>query len=256
MPAPKLKVLAATCALLMLGGCAHRPPDEPLDPLEPVNRAVFKFNRVADRYVLRPVAKGYRNYTPREFQTGVRNFLDNLFYPTTIVNDLLQGKFVQSGKDLGRFVVNTTVGIVGIMDVATPLGLPRNDEDLGQTFGKWGMGEGIYLMLPLLGPSNARDLVARIGDTYTGPTPFLDTADAYTVTDYHVPNTIDFSMMAVDGIDMRAKLLDADKFLDEQLDPYLFVRTAYLQNRQNKVFDGNPPKPKFDFDDEDEDEDE
>lgn len=235
---------------VLLTGCAHRMPDEPLDPLEPVNRGVYKFNRVADTYVLRPVAKTYRNYTPAEFRVGVNNVLDNLFYPTVIVNDLLQGKFAQGGKDLGRFVLNTTVGIAGLMDVATPLGLPRNDEDFGQTLGRWGMGEGLYLMLPFLGPSNARDLVGRGADSFTGPTPIFDAADAYTVTDYRVSDAAELALTVIGAADSRSRLLDADKYLDEQLDPYVFLRTAYLQNRQNLVFDGNPPKPKFDFGDE------
>lgn len=242
-------ILALTLAVL-LSGCAHRMPDEPLDPLEPVNRGVYKFNRVADTYVLRPVAKTYRDYTPAEFRLGVHNFLDNLFYPTVIVNDFLQGKFVQGGKDTARFLVNTTLGIAGLMDVATPLGLPRNNEDFGQTFGKWGMGEGIYLMLPFLGPSNARDLVGRVGDSFAGPTPVANMAGAYTVTDYRVEDAVDLTLTGAGALDARSRLLDADKFLDEQLDPYVFIRTAYLQNRQNLVFDGNPPKPKFDFDDE------
>lgn len=242
-------ILALAFATL-LSGCAHRMPDEPLDPLEPVNRGIYKFNRVADTYVLRPVAKTYRSYTPVEVRTGVTNFLDNLFYPTTIVNDLLQGKFAQGGKDTARFVINTTLGIAGLMDVAAPLGLPRNDEDFGQTFGKWGMGEGVYLMLPLFGPSNARDLVGRVGDSFAGPTPMFNMADAYTVTDYRVSDAADLALSGVGAIDSRVRLLDADKYLDEQLDPYVFLRTTYLQNRQNLVFDGNPPKPKFDFDDE------
>lgn len=245
-----VRLLACLTLPLLAAGCAHRPPDDPSDPLESVNRGIFAFNRQADRYVLRPVAKGYRDYVPVEIRSGISNFLDNLFYPTVIVNDLLQGKFVQGGKDLGRFVVNTTVGIVGFMDVATDLGLPANDEDLGQTFGRWGAGEGWYLMLPLLGPSNARDLVGRVGDTFTGPTPIADMADAYTVTGHEVDNTVDLSLTVMSGVSARVSLLDADKFLDEQLDPYIFVRTAYLQRRQNLVFDGNPPKHAFDFDDE------
>jgi phospholipid-binding lipoprotein MlaA len=243
----RVRILIVFVALLS-AGCAHRPPDDPSDPLEPVNRGIYKFNRVADRYVLRPVAKGYKDYTPTPVQRGVSNFLDNLFYPTTIVNALLQGKVAQSASDLGRFVVNTTVGLVGIMDVATPIGLERNDEDLGQTFGRWGMGEGWYLMLPMLGPTTTRDAVGRVGDSFTGPTPIADLADAYTVTDYHVRDSVDYSLTAIGAIDARAGLLEADKFLDEQIDPYVALRTTYLQNRQNKVFDGNPPKQKFDFD--------
>ena len=236
--------------VVFTSGCAHMPPDDPSDPLEPVNRGIYRFNRVADTYVLRPVAKTYKQYTPSPVQRGVSNFLDNLFYPTTIVNAALQGKFVQSGKDLGRFVVNTTIGLVGIMDVATPLGLERNDEDLGQTLGKWGVPEGWYLMLPLLGPSDSRDLFGKVGDSFTGPTPVADLADAYTVTDYHVKDTVDYGLTVVSAVEARAGLLEADKFLDEQLDPYVFLRTTYLQNRLNKIYDGNPPKEKFNFDEE------
>lgn len=225
----------ALVSAVLLAGCAHLPADEPSDPLEPVNRGIFKFNRGADRYVLRPVAKTYRNYVPAEIRSGTHNFLDNLFYPTVIVNDLLQAKFAQGGKDLGRFVLNTTVGIVGIMDVATPLGLPRNNEDFGQTLGRWGVGEGWYLMLPLLGPSTNRDLVGRAGDYFTSPTTYADTYPSLAVT-------------ATDVIDSRAGLLDADRLLDEQIDPYVFIRTVYLERRYNLIFDGNPPKEKFVFD--------
>lgn len=227
-----------TCLALaaaLLSGCAHMPADEPADPLEPVNRGIFKFNRGADRYVMRPVARTYRSYVPGEIRAGVHNFIDNLLYPTVIVNDVLQAKFAQGGKDLGRFLVNSTVGIVGIMDVATPLGLPRNNEDFGQTLGRWGVGEGWYLMLPLLGPSSNRDLIGRGGDYFTNPTTYADTYPGLAVT-------------ATDAVDSRARLLDADRLLDEQIDPYVFIRTVYLEHRYNLVFDGNPPKEKFVFD--------
>jgi phospholipid-binding lipoprotein MlaA len=249
----RVSKLVLAFAVLCAAGCAHRPPDEPMDPLEPVNRGVYKFNRVADRYVLRPVAKRYKKYTPREFQSGVHNFLDNLFYPTTIVNAFLQGKVAQGSRDVGRFVINTTLGIAGIMDVATPLGLERNKEDLGQTLGKYGFGEGIYLMLPFFGPSNGRDLIGRVGDSFTGPTPIADLANAYTVTSYNASDAVSYSLSAVGAIDQRVGLLGADRMLNEQSDPYLFLRTAYLQRRQGLVYDGNPPKQKFDFDDSEDD---
>lgn len=232
-----LNVCIALAAALLLSGCAHMQPEDPSDPLEPLNRGIFKFNRGADRYVLRPVAKTYQSYVPGEIRIGVANFINNLFYPTVIVNDVLQAKFVQGGKDLGRFVLNSTVGLVGIMDVATPLGLERNKEDLGQTFGRWGAGEGWYLMLPLLGPSTNRDLIGRVGDTFTNPVGYMDPYPALAVR-------------GVDAVDSRSRLLGADHVLDEQLDPYIFIRTAYLQNRQSLVFDGNPPKVKFDFSEE------
>lgn len=246
-----MRTLTTSLALalaVLVTGCAHMPADDPADPLETVNRGIFKFNRVADRYALRPVAKTYRDYVPSEIRTGIHNVIDNLFYPAVIINDVLQGKFAQGGKDLGRFVVNSTLGIVGIMDVATPLGLPRNDEDFGQTLGRWGVGEGWYLMLPLLGPSSNRDLFGSVGDSFTGPTPMFDLAEAYTVSDYHVRSSIDYSLTGFGAVDSRARLLDADRVLDEQLDPYLFLRTAYLQRRHSLVFDGNPPREKFDFD--------
>lgn len=246
-----MRAAILTVALVvMTTGCAHMPPDDPSDPLEPVNRGIYKFNRVADTYVLRPVAKGYTQYTPTQFQKGVHNFLDNLFYPTTIVNAALQGKIAQSGKDLGRFVINSTIGLVGLMDVATPLGLERNNEDLGQTLGKWGVPEGWYLMLPFFGPSDTRDLFGKVGDSFTGPTPIADLADAYTVTNYQVKDSVDYTLTALGAVDARASLLGADRLLDEQLDPYVFLRTVYLQNRLNKIYDGNPPKEKFDFDEE------
>lgn len=225
--------LGAAC-LASLSGCAHFPADEPSDPLETVNRGIFKFNRGADRYLLRPVAKGYRAYVPDPIRQGVGNVLSNFFYPTVIVNDVLQGKFSQGGKDLGRFLINTTAGLVGIMDVATPLGLPHNNEDLGQTLGRWGAGEGMYLMLPLLGPSSGRDFFGRVGDAFTSPTGYVEGREGILLT-------------GAGAVDARARLLDADHLLDEQLDPYVFIRTTYLQRRQSLVYDGNPPIEAYDF---------
>src|SRR4051812_6316738 len=132
--------------LLGLTACAHSPSFDPQDPLEKVNRPIFAFNMKADKYVLRPVAKTYATVVPEPARRGVSNFFDNLFYPTTIVNDVLQAKFVQGGQDTLRFVLNSTIGLAGVLDVATGQGLARNDEDLGQTFGRWGVGPGWYLM--------------------------------------------------------------------------------------------------------------
>lgn len=218
----------------LLSACAHTPADDPSDPLEPFNRGVYKFNRVADRYVLRPVAKGYVQVVPGKARRGVSNFFSNLFYPGTIVNDFLQGKFSQGGRDLARFTVNTTVGLLGIMDIASELGLPANNEDFGQTFGAWGVGEGWYLMLPLLGPSTNRDLVGKVGDWFTDPTNYMN-------------QEAQIALAVGNAIDARAGLLDADRLLDDQIDPYVFLRTVYLQRRQSLVYDGNPPKEQFDF---------
>ncbi len=234
LPALRLGLLLGALAL---GGCAHTPPDDPSDPFEPVNRAVFSFNLTADEYVLRPVAKGYDAVMPDLARTGVRNFFSNLSYPTVMVNDLLQLKFKQFGSDTCRLVVNTLIGWGGLFDVATKIGLPAHDEDFGQTLGYWGVGQGWYLMLPFLGPSNNRDLIGAIGDWQTSPMTYIG--------DQHWEYGVGAGVLqAVDG---RASLLGADKMLEQQIDKYVFVRSIYLQDRLGRVYDGNPPKEDFDF---------
>jgi len=235
--------VAVVAAALLAAGCAHAPADEPADPLEPVNRAVYAFNETADRYVLRPVAKGYDTVAPSFVRTGVRNFFDNLFYPTVIVNDLLQLKGQMLAQDFSRFIVNTAFGLGGLIDVATPTGLPRNDEDFGQTLGYWGVGEGWYLMLPLLGPSDNRDLVGRVVDGFTSPLYYVESS------------TITIPLSAANVVSDRADLLKADRLLEQQLDRYVFVRTVYLQLRQAKVHDGNPPPEDYGFEEDFEEDD-
>ena len=234
--------IALIVAALALTGCAHSPTYDPSDPLERVNRPIFTFNQKADKYVLRPVAVGYTKVLPATARLGVSNFFDNLFYPTTIVNDLLQAKFKQTGQDTLRFLFNTTVGLAGFLDVATGQGLPRHDEDLGQTFGRWGVGQGWYLMLPLLGPTTNRDLVGTVGDNWTQILQYTDNVTW--------PERI--ALTGVNIVDSRSKLLGADSMLNDQLDPYVFFRTAYLERRRALVYDGNPPPEDEDFDDEDE----
>lgn len=228
---------AALIVTAFLSGCAHLPADEPADPAEKFNRAMFAFNRTADRWVMRPVARGYVAVVPDVARTGVSNFFSNLFYPTTIVNDLLQWKPVQFGKDLARFALNTTVGVAGLIDVATDVGLARNNEDFGQTLGRWGLGEGWYWMLPFLGPSDNRDLFGRAGDYFTSPLHYVDN------------NYVSWGLYGGSIVDTRAGLLSADKFIDEQFDPYIAIRTAYLMRRQSLVYDGNPPPEKYDEED-------
>lgn len=239
---PRAVRVAGLAAVLLLGGCAHTPADYPDDPLEPVNRAVFTFNEKADQYVLRPVAKGYDTVMPSFARTGVRNFFDNLFYPTVIVNDALQLKGALFAQDLCRFVLNSTFGLAGFIDVATRGGLPKNSEDFGQTLGRWGVGEGWYLMLPLLGPSNNRDLVGRAGDSFTSPLFYTGSTEW------------GFGLGVLDAVSDRADLLKADRILEQQLDRYVFVRTIYLQTRQNRVYDGHPPKEDYGFEEDFEDE--
>ncbi len=226
-----MDLLRGTALLLaagLLGGCAHSPPDEPSDPLEPVNRAVFGLNRAADKYVLRPVAKGYEAITPQIAQQGITNFFENIKEPRNVVNGVLQLKFAQAANDTGRFLLNTTAGIAGLMDVATMAGLPKHDEDFGQTLGHYGLGQGWYLMLPLLGPTTGRDLSGRAADFATDLNNYVESPESIGVN-------------ALNLIDARVQFLDADSIIDNAIDPYIFVRTAYLQQRLGKVFDGSPP---------------
>ncbi|TXH04340.1 MAG: VacJ family lipoprotein [Nevskiaceae bacterium] len=236
---PKLsKRLALVLSCLALGACAHSPVSDPSDPLEPVNRVMFSFNEKLDHYVAKPAAQGYNAALPEEFRTGLHNFFTNLTYPTVIVNDALQGKLKQSGLDTTRFLMNTVIGLGGFLDPATMVGLERNDEDFGQTLGVWGVGQGWYLMLPLLGPSTNRDLVGRVGSAVTNPL-------TYTTSEISIPTE------GVSIVDTRAQLLGSEGILDQQLDRYIFVRSAYLQHRQSLVYDGNPPREKLDFGDDD-----
>jgi len=227
--------------LLAAAGCAHHPADDPADPLEPVNRVVFGFNDKADKYLLRPVAKGYDYVTPSVARRGVTNFFDNLGEPRTIFNDVLQGKFLQSAGDLGRFLLNTTVGIGGLIDVASDAGLQHHEEDFGQTLGYWGVGEGWYLVLPLLGPSDNRDLVGKAGDWPLSPTFYLDGDHDW----------LAYGLQGINLINFRANLLSSDSLIDQQFDKYLFFRTAFLQRRQAMIYDGNPPPEDLGIDDSD-----
>ncbi|MDO9453290.1 MAG: VacJ family lipoprotein [Stagnimonas sp.] len=227
--------LALLAAVATLSACATLPPDQPSDPLEPVNRAMFSFNRGADRYVLKPVAKGYKAVVPDVAQKGVINFFSNLSEPITIVNGVLQGKFLQATSDTGRFLLNSTAGFAGLMDVATKAGLPRHDEDFGQTLGYWGVGTGAYLMLPFFGPSNGRDLIGRGADYFTNPLYYVQQNNSD-------EDWVFYGATAVNLVSTRTQLLSADSLLDGAIDPYIFLRTAYLQNRLNKVYDGSPPK--------------
>jgi phospholipid-binding lipoprotein MlaA len=223
--------LLALVALAITSGCAHRPADDPADPLEPINRVMFTFNETADKYALRPVAKAYVQVTPAPARTGITNFFDNLGEPRNVVNALLQLKFTQAGKNLGRLVLNTTAGLGGFIDVASEVGLDKHEEGFGQTLGYWGVGEGWYLMLPLLGPSTNRDLVGFAGDSFVNPSFLLPGRyDVYVL-----------SANATNLVNTRANFLAADGILAQQFDRYLFVRTAYLQQRWSLIHDGNPP---------------
>jgi phospholipid-binding lipoprotein MlaA len=226
------KVLALTLALLC-AGCATVPsgkPD-PRDPWERFNRTSFAINDALDRATLKPAAKAYKKVTPKIVRTGISNFISNLDTISTVVNDVLQGKMRQAGQDSARFLMNTTLGLGGLFDPASAAGLERNDEDFGQTLGKWGVKSGPYLMLPLLGPSTLRDSFARIPDQFTHPVNYLE------------DDSTRYLIRAVDVLDLRAGLLDLDAQLEKSYDRYAFVRSAWLQRREYMVTDGNIEDP-------------
>jgi phospholipid-binding lipoprotein MlaA len=233
------RLAAAALAALVLSGCATQRAPSPLDPFEPVNRAVFEFNDNADKFVFKPVAEGYRAVLPEVVRTGVRNFFSNLRDPWIALNQLMQGKVELALSDSWRFIVNSTFGLGGLMDVATDMRLPKHNEDFGQTLGVWGLDTGPYIVIPIWGPSNARDGVGLV-------------ADAYTYLPWWIPDWADWShrvawqntLTAIDFVNIRANLLDTTDILEQAaLDRYAFVRDAFFQRRRSLVYDGNPPPP-------------
>lgn len=223
--------LALMLALLG-GGCASNPDrvTDPRDPLEPFNRAVFRFNTDFDNAFVKPAAKAYRAVTPEVVDRGVTNFFANLDDVTSLVNNVLQFKLSRAGSDLGRLFINTTVGVLGFVDVATNVGLQSYKEDFGQTLGYWGVEPGAFVMLPLLGPSSIRDTIGWAGDTVTDPLFSYEKDKIY------------WGLVVLRIVDKRAGLLEAGDILEQaSIDPYAFIRDAYLQRRRNLVYDGNPP---------------
>ncbi len=220
----------------LLSGCASGPNANPQDPLEPFNRGVYKFNDAVDVAVLKPVATAYRDVTPRLIRQGIGNFFGNLQDAWSAVNSALQLNGPATSDNLGRFMVNSFVGIGGLFDVASDLGIQKQTKDFGLTLGHWGVGPGPYLMLPLLGPSTFRDTAAlpvnSQGDMVRG------------LTDVPTRNVT----MTVRIVDQRAGLLKTTEMLDKiALDKYSFVRDAHLQRRRSAVYDGNPPEEEDDY---------
>ena len=225
---PRLAALALLPALL--GGCATTGSRDPADPLEPTNRRIYGFNMAVDRATLRPAATAYRDHVPKVLQTGVSNFFTNLSVPVTAVNNLLQCKPVAASQDLLRFVINTTLGWGGVLDIASPSGVPLHNEDLGQTLGTWGVPAGPYLMVPLLGPFTLRDLPSSVVDRFLQPLYWFNPGNARWVS------------LGLSAINTRARLLPLDDAISQAYDPYIFVRNAFLARREYLIWDGNPPE--------------
>jgi len=224
------KIVLLALAILT-GGCASVQNPDPRDPLEGFNRVVYKFNDGFDRAIAKPVATAYQDVLPNPVRNGVRNFFSNIGDLFIGVNNLLQGKPEEALTDWTRFAVNTTFGVLGIADWATDMGLEKHDEDFGQTFGRWGVGSGPYIVLPFLGPSDARDSVGVLFNMHFDP------------VSNHTPVDERNTAIALRLTSQRADLLGASSLLEQAaLDPYLFVRDAYLQRRRSLIYDGRPPR--------------
>jgi phospholipid-binding lipoprotein MlaA len=218
-----LALAAGACTVL--AGCAT--PNDPRDPLEKFNRATFAFNDTVDRVALKPAATAYKNVLPSFVQTGVSNFFGNLSDAWSAVNNLLQGKGEAGMTDFTRFTLNSTFGIVGLLDIASEAGLQKHNEDFGQTLGVWGVPSGPYLMLPLLGPSTIRDTAALPADMWADP------------WSHKTPVNWRNVGIGVRAVDQRASVLEASNLFEEAaLDRYEFIRDGYLQRRESRVFDG------------------
>jgi phospholipid-binding lipoprotein MlaA len=226
-----IKALATACLALLAVGCATVPVEkqDPRDPLQSINRPIYDFNMdVLDEYLLRPAAVVYSDYTPQPVRSGLVNFTTNLTTPTDIVNSALQGKTERTSVNVARFLINSTVGLFGIFDVASSFGLKHADEDFGQTLGVWGVDDGAYLMLLGMGPSTARNFAGDVMDNAVLP------EFAFTT-----PQTI--LLFGFRALEARANLLQQEKLLKDSLDPYIFIKDIYFQRQLFELYDGKPP---------------
>lgn len=220
-------------ALALLAGCTIAKPRTD-DPLEKYNRHAYDFNHAVDKAVIRPVALGYRKVTNAPVRRSFSDFFTNIRMPITVANDLLQARPKQALKSTGRFLVNLTLGIGGFFDPASQLGLPLEDNDFGITLARWGVPEGDYLVLPLLGPSSARDVLRGPVDGY-----FFDPLNLFARNHHY--NGLQFAPQALYLVTVRSRAIDAESFLQTAYDPYVFIRDAYRQQRLYQIYDGNPP---------------
>ncbi len=224
-------VLVSALAALTLSGCASFRAAAPGDPLEPVNRGIHSFNSTFDHYLFRPIAKGYDAVMPTPVKQGVSNVFQNMADVQSFVNSALQGKAAKAGDDLGRVIINTTLGLGGLFDHASAMGIERGNEDFGQTLGHWGIGPGPYLVLPFLGPSSLRDFGGRLLDSQIDPLGYVSPVKASN------------ALQGLRVVDTRVSLFPFDQLLAQAaLDRYTFTRSAYLQRRESLVLDGKRPK--------------
>jgi phospholipid-binding lipoprotein MlaA len=230
-----LLLLVLLASTSQLTACATAPDSEKpvrseADPWEPMNRVIYSGNQFFDKIILKPIAKGYDFILPSPVRRSIMNFSVNLFTPRSSVSNFLQGKPDRGLDDIGRFLINSTIGILGLFDVASASGIPRYNENFSQTMAVWGVPEGPYLIIPLLGPQSVLDAVMIPADIQFDPL-------------FHYDNSsVRDRLYALRVIDLRSRLLVADKILDESEDSYITLREMYLQNRQFKIYDGDPPE--------------
>lgn len=229
-----LKMLFVIIFSIFVSACSSTPSNEqsvsdPKDPLEAINRPFWTFTwDYADKYVFKPASEGYVEYVPTDLRAGVYNMALNLNEPSTIINHLLQAKFTEAAKSTGRFVLNSTIGLLGFFDPASDFGWNRKEEEFGEVLGSYGVGDGPFLMVPALGPSSVREEVGDFVDSYYWPLAIID----------FWPNLVRAGII---GLETRASLADQESIIKDSIDPYEFVKNAYFQNMQFKVYDGNPP---------------
>jgi phospholipid-binding lipoprotein MlaA len=242
-PAAVLALLGLACAL---AGCATLPGGKPApsDRFERFNRSVYKFNTALDHAILRPITRAYVKVTPRVVRSGVNHFISNLAYPVTVVNSFLQGKFDDGMTAAARLLVNSTIGIGGLFDPASGMGLEQHAQDFGLTMGRWGIHSGPYLMLPFLGPSTVRDAFGLVPD-------YLLLHEIETVKLFNNNAYVEWTLFSIGTINRRSQLLDEDPILERTYDPYAFLRGAYLQRRDYLIHEGQAPSPEQDFPDAD-----
>ncbi|MFC4765335.1 MlaA family lipoprotein [Dyella koreensis] len=221
-------------AVALLAGCSIAKPRTD-DPHEQFNRKVYAFNDSVDKAVIRPVAVGYRKVTNPPVRRAVSDFFTNIRMPITVANDLLQARPMQAARSTGRFLVNLTLGIGGFFDPASQLGLPLEDNDFGITLARWGVPEGDFLMLPLIGPTTVRDVWRLPVDSYFfDPLSYYSRNHSFKAGQYYLPSVLYL-------VTLRARAIDAESFLQSAYDPYAFLRDAYRQQRIYQIYDGNPP---------------
>ena len=235
--------LLLVVALALAAGCATNGPPSgeretnPADPWEPMNRRIHGFNSSLDKYTAKPIAKGYEKVIPEPMRRGVRNFSNNLRGPLHIINNLLQGQAGDGASETGRFLVNSTVGILGLFDVASAMGMEKHNEDFGQTLAVWGVPDGPFVMIPFAGPQTLRDALAWPLDFLVDPL-------------FHYENaSVRDKLYAVRLVDLRARYLPLEELLEDSYDEYVTIREAYLQNRRFQIYDGNPPEDEDFYDD-------